>query len=324
MPNDAPPTYAIQRTFTDVDQLASEAKQWNLDFRQLDRGRFHGEVLQFSTSGVHISDARFCRSLDQKGAPPDGMRTLAVPAHSDLRLEWRGKVVDGQSLMLFPFGSELSSVSGTDFHVYTCSFPVDLLSAVGETLKLGCIDELSGGTDAIRVDARAVDLVRELLSRICQTIRRSPESLSDPETVGLLTRELPSQLMAAIAARREPCPAAARPSRLTALTRAVEYIEANASRDIKIRDISRAAGVSERTQQYAFMKRYGIGPKEFLNIVRLVAVRRHLRAADARQPKVADVANAWGFWHMGQFAADYRRRFQELPSETLRSFKRAN
>jgi len=30
------------------------------------------------------------------------------------------------------------------------------------------------------------------------------------------------------------------------------------------------------------------------------------------------VANAWGFWHMGQFARDYRRLFGELPSDTLR------
>ena len=31
----------------------------------------------------------------------------------------------------------------------------------------------------------------------------------------------------------------------------------------------------------------------------------------------ADSANNWGFWHMGQFAKDYRRLFGELPSKTL-------
>ena len=30
----------------------------------------------------------------------------------------------------------------------------------------------------------------------------------------------------------------------------------------------------------------------------------------------ANVAHRWGFWHMGQFARDYRRLFGELPSET--------
>ena len=133
-----------------------------------------------------------------------------------------------------------------------------------------------------------------------------------------LTQELPRQIVTAIAVGRERCPAAACPKRQTALARAEEYIELHASCDIKIRDICRAARVSERTLQYAFLERYGIGPKEFLKVVRLNRVRRQLRSADPQGTKVADVANASGFWHLGQFAADYRQRFEELPSETLR------
>jgi AraC family ethanolamine operon transcriptional activator len=34
---------------------------------------------------------------------------------------------------------------------------------------------------------------------------------------------------------------------------------------------------------------------------------------------INEIANRWGFWHMSQFAADYRRFFGELPSETLRT-----
>ena len=38
---------------------------------------------------------------------------------------------------------------------------------------------------------------------------------------------------------------------------------------------------------------------------------------DPSTTRVTDVANEWGFWHLGQFAADYRRHFGELPSETF-------
>jgi AraC-like DNA-binding protein len=323
MTHDPPPTYVLQRTFTDVDELAAEALQWNLDFRQLDQGTFRGEILQFASSGVHISNARFRRSLNQKGSPPKGMRTVAIPAHRDLRLEWRGKFVDGDSLMLFPLESELSSVSGPDFHVYTCSFPDELLSLLGEELEVGCIDDLAAGADAILVDPKAIDRLRTCLSHICRSIRKNPGCLSDAVTVGLLIRELPSRLIAAVATLRGKSPAAARRTRRMALARAEAFIEENASCEIKVRDICQAADVSERTLQYAFLERFGIGPKEFLNVVRLVEVRRQLRAADPRNTKVTDVANAWGFWHMGQFAADYRRRFQELPSQTLRQSNRA-
>jgi len=33
---------------------------------------------------------------------------------------------------------------------------------------------------------------------------------------------------------------------------------------------------------------------------------------------LADVANRYGFWPMGQFAADFRKQFGELPSAILR------
>lgn len=55
----------------------------------------------------------------------------------------------------------------------------------------------------------------------------------------------------------------------------------------------------------------------FLKTCRLNAVRRALKAADSRTETVAAVAVCWGFTHPGEFAADYRRLFGELPSETL-------
>jgi AraC family ethanolamine operon transcriptional activator len=33
---------------------------------------------------------------------------------------------------------------------------------------------------------------------------------------------------------------------------------------------------------------------------------------------VHEIARRWGFWHIGEFAADYRRLFGELPSQTFK------
>ncbi|NIU08828.1 MAG: helix-turn-helix domain-containing protein, partial [Phycisphaerae bacterium] len=50
---------------------------------------------------------------------------------------------------------------------------------------------------------------------------------------------------------------------------------------------------------------------------RLNRVHRDLLKGKSRGKKVSDIANRWGFWHMGQFASDYRRFYGKLPSETL-------
>ncbi|MCW5625811.1 MAG: helix-turn-helix domain-containing protein, partial [Burkholderiales bacterium] len=75
--------------------------------------------------------------------------------------------------------------------------------------------------------------------------------------------------------------------------------------------------VCRRTLQYAFQDILGVSPVQYLRAVRLNGVRRALRRAgpDAR---IGDIAAEWGFWHLSQFAADYRRMFGELPSQTLR------
>jgi transcriptional regulator GlxA family with amidase domain len=74
--------------------------------------------------------------------------------------------------------------------------------------------------------------------------------------------------------------------------------------------------VSLRTLNRGFRERFGIGPKAYLLRQRLAAVRRDLIRATSDQ-RVADAANRRGFWHMGQFARDYRSVFGELPSATL-------
>jgi AraC-like DNA-binding protein len=37
---------------------------------------------------------------------------------------------------------------------------------------------------------------------------------------------------------------------------------------------------------------------------------------------VSEIALRWGFGHFGRFAAEYRRRFGESPSQTLSSARR--
>jgi AraC family ethanolamine operon transcriptional activator len=51
--------------------------------------------------------------------------------------------------------------------------------------------------------------------------------------------------------------------------------------------------------------------------LRLNGVRRDLRRADPAATRITDLAIKWGFWHMSQFAADYRSFFGELPSNTI-------
>jgi transcriptional regulator GlxA family with amidase domain len=105
--------------------------------------------------------------------------------------------------------------------------------------------------------------------------------------------------------------------RLLAIEQTDRRILSNPTDPPAVREICTIAGVSERTLEYAFSDCYNMKPKAYINALRLNAVRKQLRAMAPDSILVADAANAWGFWHMGQFAGDYRKLFGENPSETL-------
>ncbi len=77
--------------FNDFDELAFEARHWDIDFVQLDRGRFEGEVVQVISGGVLFSEGRFGRTLTQQGVAPRGMRSFVVPAGPNVCFKWRDK-----------------------------------------------------------------------------------------------------------------------------------------------------------------------------------------------------------------------------------------
>lgn len=105
-----------------------------------------------------------------------------------------------------------------------------------------------------------------------------------------------------------------------AVRRAVDYIERNLSQKVEVRDVAEAAGVSLRTLQSFFAEDLQQTPSAFIRNRRLERVRADLADAPAGSgTTVTQVANRWGFTHLGRFATTYHQRFGEPPSQTLRS-----
>lgn len=100
--------------------------------------------------------------------------------------------------------------------------------------------------------------------------------------------------------------------------RAEEYIDAHADQPISVIELAEHAGVSTRALYAGFQNFRGVSPMAFLKSVRLERVRKELLAASPERDTVTELAMRWGFTHLGHFTADYKRRFGEAPSETLR------
>src|SRR5690606_32497107 len=106
------------------------------------------------------------------------------------------------------------------------------------------------------------------------------------------------------------------PATPRAVRRVVDLVQGDPQRPYTLGDLARAAGVSARRLQEAFREHVGATPMEYLRSVRLDRVREELRRGDVA---VTECAHRFGFTHLGRFAAAYRERFGELPSQTARN-----
>jgi len=97
-----------------------------------------------------------------------------------------------------------------------------------------------------------------------------------------------------------------------------EWVEANHHRPIGVTDIAAAVGISVRQLQVICQNTWGVTPTQLLRGIRLDHARSALAKARPGARTVTDVAGAAGYVHMSRFAAHYRQRFGETPTQTLR------
>jgi transcriptional regulator GlxA family with amidase domain len=93
---------------------------------------------------------------------------------------------------------------------------------------------------------------------------------------------------------------------------------ANLGTSMRIADLCRAFGVTPRTLERAVRAIHATTPVEFLHALRLTEARQTLLSKCGAAGSVTEVATRFGFRELGRFAAEYRQRFGESPSETLR------
>ena len=106
-------------------------------------------------------------------------------------------------------------------------------------------------------------------------------------------------------------------ARTRLVARAVTLLRDSINEPVTMAELSRKAGVSERTLRAAFHDVLGLSPKQYALAQRLRAAHDALCVADPGTTTVTDIATTYGFFELGRFAGRYRHAFGEVPSRTL-------
>jgi AraC family ethanolamine operon transcriptional activator len=256
-----------------------------------------------------------CRHLHD-GASPPGMHTFALLADTAQTVRWCGQLLDGARMPYFQPGQDFSASAGPRFSVYTLS--VDPAWLEGQP-SWGRFHEESGRRRLLEVcDPRAASGLRGTVSLALDSFTRAPFEREGGDVLdSRIADDVLSHLAAVIEDASpvlETVPAAVR---ARAVREAAAYIRARQREALSAAELCAVAKVSERTLRRAFLEHLGMTPRAYHAELRLNGVRHDLLRHPSPEVQVSDVANRWGFWHLGQFARDYKRFFGELPSDTL-------
>ena len=94
-----------------------------------------------------------------------------------------------------------------------------------------------------------------------------------------------------------------------------QWVQSHLAGQILVSELAGAVGLSTKALTRLFA-RIGCTPQEFVRSLRLERAN-HLLREPASDATVTEVAYAVGYRHLSLFSSHYRRRYGELPSETL-------
>lgn len=301
----------------DADELAEGFRRWELRFRQLGGGSFRGELKFLQLGGTQIIRASGNRRLQAQGSLPPGSFGFAPVLPSNAGAIWRGRRCQtGQVITIDP-GQEGDHMSAADYLMVGLTVDGDFFRECAAVLGGFDPAERLVGRLAVTSSPACYRALTTHLRELLDLVEARPDLLAQPRTRRRVEQECVRRVVAVIAQStggdRTECWSS---NRERLVRRADDYMRACVGEPLSLLDLCRELGVSERTLHYAFQEVRGLSPMAYFRAIRLNAVRQELKTAPDTAT-VHEIAQRWGFWHTGEFAAAYRRLFGELPSQTL-------
>ncbi len=287
---------------------------------------YRARIRAGQVGALGVAEVSYRAAVDIRSRAPHDTLILEVPLSGHCRVERRDdrRVVDrdvrrGDVRVALP-GRAVNTWMGDSSRLLVVRIPASVLDPSGEWDRATFEPWRWSPVTSLRPDRLAS------LERLARLVFDESASAGAVASDALLGTELQHILLALLGMAGSHIGTADGADRQVLLPRSVRRAQAlmvaAPAGGIPLPVLARDCGVSVRTLQDNFRQFTGLSPSDWWRGYRLDRVRAALRAAgpdrDGYEGGVTQAATAYGFYHLGRFAEQYRARFGEPPSETLR------
>jgi len=271
---------------------------WDVRVNQLSPGRFHSKLQILRSPDLTLHEQHWQRSVEVIGTTSKySIMIGASLTWRKARHEWCGIYLDNRRFACAAPGTVIDFKSPDDGrHIVMQVKPEVLTNALGQE----AVDLLLGKQyfDFKAVDGqRLTALMTGVISRYANNTHLVEDQYYFRSQKSLLLKTLGD----CIANIGQVDGSVTGSLRKTAVRHAIRYVE-RSDRPVTALELAVAAGVSQRTLEYAFREKLEMTPGAYLRIYRLNAAHRELLAADPTVAKVTSIALKWGFSHPGRLS----------------------
>jgi AraC-like DNA-binding protein len=299
-----------------IEELSALQFGWSIDFTQLGPAKLESAVKLVQSTNLGVCHFQFNSGFDQRLHAQPGYYSFGLPDPDVAGPSVLERVVAPGSIIVFPHDHEAYGASLAGFKGYGIHIKAAYLEAVAETVFKKSLRSMLQTAGVYALTEVQFCILRWELDKWWQLSATAAPAgaLSLVHREEALAIAVLNGLSHSIETDESQCRKSNRALRLV-----LDYVNAAPSEEISAVELCKLADCSQRWLEQCFKKRFGVTPKAYVKYLRLARLRQDLlQSSRAENKTVIDLASAYGFWHMGQLAADYRKVYGELPSATLK------
>jgi AraC family transcriptional regulator, ethanolamine operon transcriptional activator len=311
------PTGYMPIACVDASDLSRQMRGWNFEFEQLSPGALTATGGMVALNCVLVGQLTLDQALLRRGHAPHGSVAVLIPGSASSQAFVRGRRLEPMQCIAMSDDASVEVITHRDYVDVTLA--VDLQAWRGQSQWLSeCALATSCASWVATPGPLWIDRMRRTVRWLFTAIQQYPQALSRAH----VRASLADQIVRAMAALGSELTDVERPTRdariqqRTAVERARQYIHGQLAEPLPLSELCRHAHVQARSLEYGFREITGLSPISYIRSLRLNAVRRRLSRTDTAEHSISKIALDHGFWHLSQFAADYRKFFGETPTST--------